>query len=118
MEESSFELLPIPFDITIAPNDHFRLYAGACPLLIWAKGETESEKSTPDYITSAPESDIGTRLYARTGLFIFLTKQLRFFAGAHVTDSTLSFKDDIGTVYIEGYQYYGSHTFHFSEGLL
>ncbi len=95
------------------PNEHFRLYVGAGPLIIWGKRETEPEESAPDYVKSVSESDIGAGLYARAGLDIFLNEQFGFFAGARVTNTTLNFEDDAGTVYIEGYQYYGGIAFRF-----
>ena len=99
--------------LAIEPTDHFRLYAGAGPLLIWAKRDTEPEDSAQDYITSASESDIGAGVYARAGLDIFFTKQFGFFVGARITETTLSFEDDTVKVNIEGYQYYGVVSFHF-----
>jgi len=95
------------------PNEHFRLYVGAGPLIIWARRETEPEETAPDYVTSVTESDIGAGLYARTGLDIFITEQFGFFAGARITETTLSFEDTTGKVDIEGYQYYGGIAFRF-----
>lgn len=99
--------------LAIEPNDHFRLYAGAGPLLIWAKRETEPEESAPDYINSSSESDIGAGLYARTGLDIFFNDQFGIFVGARINNTTLSFEDETGKVDIEGYQYYGGIAFRF-----
>jgi len=99
--------------LAIEPNDHFRLYAGAGPLLIWAKRDTEPEDSAQDYITSSSESDIGAGVYARMGLDIFFTKQFGIFAGGRITQTTVSFEDDTGKVDIEGYQYYGGVAFRF-----
>jgi hypothetical protein len=95
------------------PNEHFRLYVGAGPLLIWARRETEPEETAEEYITSVTESDIGAGLYARTGVDIFITEQFGFFAGARITETTLSFEDPTGNVDIEGYQYYGGIAFRF-----
>lgn len=97
----------------IEPNDHFRLYAGVGPMLIWVKRETEPEESAPDYITSVSESDLGAGLYARVGLDIFFTKQFGIFAGGRITETTLSFEDDTGKVDIEGYQCYFGVAFRF-----
>lgn len=99
--------------LAIEPNDHFRLYAGAGPLLIWAQRETEPEVSAPEYVTSATESEFGAGLYARAGLDIFFTKQFGIFAGARINETTLSFEDDTGKVDIEGYQYYFGIAFRF-----
>jgi len=99
--------------IAIEPNDHFRLYAGAGPLIIWAKRETEPEESAPDEITSQSESDIGAGVYARVGLDIFFTKQFGIFGGARITQTTLSFEDDTGKVDIEGNQCYFGVAFRF-----
>ena len=97
----------------IEPNDHFRLYAGAGPLLIWAKRETEPEESDEDYLTSTSESDLGVGLYARAGLDIFFNDQFGIFAGGRITQTTLSFEDDTGKVDIEGYQCYFGVAFRF-----
>jgi opacity protein-like surface antigen len=99
--------------LAIEPNEHFRLYAGAGPLLIWARRETEPEESAPDYVTSSSESGIGAGLYARVGLDIFFNKQFGVFAGARINQTTLSFEDDTGKVDIEGFQYYGGIAFRF-----
>ena len=99
--------------LAIEPNDHFRLYAGAGPLLIWVKRDTDPEESAPDYITSQSESDIGAGLYARAGLDIFFTDQFGVFAGGRITETTLSFEDDTGKVDIEGYQCYFGVAFRF-----
>jgi len=95
------------------PSEHFRLYVGAGPLIIWARRETEPEVSIPEYTNTGSESDIGAGLYARAGLDIFFTEQFGFFAGARITETTLSFEDDTGKVDIEGYQYYGGIAFRF-----
>lgn len=99
--------------ISIEPNKHFRLYAGAGPLGIWARRETEPEESAPDYITSSSESEFGAGLYARAGLDIFFNDQFGIFAGARITETTLTFEDDAGKVDLEGYQYYGGIAFRF-----
>ena len=95
------------------PNEHFRLYVGAGPLIIWGQRETEPEESAPDYIKSGSESDIGAGLYARAGLDIFITEQFGVFAGARINETTLSFEDSTDKVDIEGYQYYGGISFRF-----
>ena len=99
--------------LSIEPNEHFRLYAGAGPLIIWAQRETESEASIPEYTVSGTESDIGAGLYARAGLDIFFNDQFGVFAGARINETTLSFEDETGKVEIEGYQYYGGIAFRF-----
>jgi hypothetical protein len=99
--------------VSIEPNKHFRLYAGAGPLIIWASRETEPEGSAPDYVNSASESEIGAGFYARTGFDIFFNDQFGIFAGARINETTLSFEDDAGKVDIEGYQYYGGIAFRF-----
>jgi hypothetical protein len=73
--------------LSIEPNDHFRLFVGAGPLLIWAQHETEPDASAPEYVNASSESEFGAGLYARTGLDIFLTKQFGFTAGARITDN-------------------------------
>ncbi len=99
--------------LAIEPNDHFRLYTGAGPLLIWAKRETEPEVSIPEYTNTGSESDIGAGFYVRAGLDIFLTRQFGLFAGGRITETTLSFEDDTGKVDIEGYQCYFGVAFRF-----
>jgi len=99
--------------ISFEPSKYFRLYVGAGPLLIWARRETEPEENISDYITSESESDFGAGLYARTGVDIFFTEQFGIHAGARINNTTLSFEDSTGEVYIEGPQCYVGIAFRF-----
>jgi hypothetical protein len=99
--------------ISIEPNKHFRLYAGAGPLGIWARRETEPEESAPDYVTSSTDSEWGAGVYARVGLDIFFNDQFGIFAGGRITETTLTFKDDTGEIDLEGYQCYFGVAFRF-----
>ena len=99
--------------VSIEPNKHFRLYAGAGPLGIWARRETEPEESAPDYVTSSSDSEWGAGVYARVGLDIFFNDQFGIFGGARITETTLTFEDDTGKIDLEGYQYYGGVAFRF-----
>jgi hypothetical protein len=99
--------------ISIEPNKHFRLYAGADPLGIWARRETEPEESAPDYVTSSSESEWSAGVYARAGLDIFFNDQFGIFAGGRITETTLTFEDDTGKIDLEGYQCYFGVAFRF-----
>jgi len=95
------------------PAKWLQLSVGAGPLLIWGRRETEPEASIPEVITSESETGFGTGLYARTGIDIFITKNIGFNVGARFTETTLSFEDTAGDIDIEGLQYYFGMAFHF-----
>lgn len=103
--------------VAIQPAKWLRLYAGAGPMLIYARHETEPTEPTPEPFTDETESEsgVGAGVYARTGIDIFLTDSLGISAGARINKTTLSFEDTLGSedVDIEGWQAYAGLSINF-----
>lgn len=99
--------------LAFEPAKWLRLYAGAGPLLIWSRWETEPEDPTTEPFAYESESGFGAGLYARAGIDIFFTDYFGLNAGARITETTLSFEDVAGNVDVEGWQYYFGMAFHF-----
>ncbi len=99
--------------IAVEPVNWLRLHAGAGPLVIWGKWETESNEPTPEPFTNESESKLGAGVYARVGLDIFFTDRVGMHAGARVNTTTLELEDSSGSVDIQGWQYYFGMAYHF-----
>jgi hypothetical protein len=89
------------------PAKWLRLWAGGGPLIVWASRESDPVEAVPfDESTSESESEFGGGVYARVGIDIFFTDTVGLNLGARITETTLSFENQVGKVDVEGYQYY------------
>lgn len=92
--------------VSFEPLKWLRLYVGAGPLIIWAKGESEPEASTSEAIASQSDSGLGVGAYARTGIALFVTEKIGLTLGARITATTLSLSYEPIQIDVEGRQYY------------
>lgn len=99
--------------IALEPMKWLRIHAGAGPLVIWGKWETEPNEPAPEPFYSESETKVGVGLYARTGLDIFFTDRLGVHAGIRVNTTTLTLENASEEVDIKGWQYYFGMAYHF-----
>ncbi len=88
------------------PAKWLQVYAGGGPLITWGSRESDPVAEPYDESTSVSESEFGAGLYARVGIDIFFSDYVGLNLGARITQTTLSFENQVGKVDVEGYQYY------------
>ena len=92
--------------VGLKPFEWLRLGVGAGPLLIWGTREIEPEDPAADETTADSVAEFGGGLYARAFIDIYISRIFGVYAGARRVETSLSFEDAIGTLDIDGWQYY------------
>ena len=99
--------------ISLQPIKWFRLYAGIGPLLIYGSRETEEKNPATSQVETKSDSGFSAGVYGRGGIDIIITENFILGAGIRGTKTGLSFKDTVGHVDVEGWQYFGVISFSF-----
>ena len=99
--------------LSFEPTRWFRFYLGAGPLIIWSSWSTKPEDSGDEETPSQSDAGFGVGGYARAEIDIFLTEKIGINAGVRLNETTLSLKNTVSEIDVEGWQYYGGLALHF-----
>jgi opacity protein-like surface antigen len=97
--------------LSYEPSQRVRIYAGAGPLFLWGRRETDTLTTDDETVESDSESGIGVGIYGRAGFDLMFQENMGLTIGARFSQTSLSFEDPAGEVDVEGWEYYAGFVF-------
>lgn len=83
-----------------------RIYAGAGPLIIYGRRETDPEDDGSGAIQQETDSGLALGLYGRTGFEVSVTDVFMIGLGLRAITTGLEFDTPVGEIKVEGIQYF------------
>jgi hypothetical protein len=99
--------------LSYEPSQWVRIYAGAGPLVLWGRRETDTLTADDEPVESDSESGFGVGIYGRAGFDVIFQENIGLTIGARFTQTSLSFEDPVGEVEVEGWAYYAGFVFRY-----
>jgi hypothetical protein len=99
--------------LSYEPSQWVRIYAGAGPLVLWGRRETDTLTADDEPVKSGSESGFGVGIYGRAGFDVIFQENIGLTIGARFTQTSLSFEDPVGEVEVEGWAYCAGFVFRY-----
>jgi hypothetical protein len=99
--------------LSVEPSAQVRIYAGAGPLFLWGRRETDTLTADEETVESESDSGFGVGIYGRAGFDLIFQENMGLTIGVRFTQTSLSFEDPVGEVDVEGWEYYAGFVFHY-----